>query len=365
MSVMPRTQSDREDIRVCSYTVGELDRGFSVLDTYDDPNDYLKSVRDNPRLIVDNPHAQKDDLALILALDGQKVVGRLGLFAGRLRYEGESVRVYWLSEFVLQNAYKTTGIGGMILLKVLALRIPLLACGAPSEELEKVYEKVGFKRLGPLKRFVYFYRATVVARHYLNSGFLTRTISSMANPALALYYSFRRPRIKQTFTYKNVKQFDNAISSLFESERRNYCVKDALMLNWVLNHNHADAFEIYDGPSLRGYCVIKRMKFAGGGSHDLPEMNMGTLLDYYIKDASREALCELLMFCIDRFFDQGLDLFEFQVCDEMLCKACAESGLIHVGGNRIFVKPGLGMGPQGEQEWFLTLGTADAILAGG
>ena len=364
MSVMPRVQSDREEVRVRSHTVGELDRGLSVLEAYDDPNDYLKSFRNNPRLIADNPNAQKDDVALILALDGQRVVGRLGLFAGRLLYEGENLRVYWLSEFALQNAYKTTGVGGMILLKVLALRVPLLACGAPSEELEKVYEKVGFQRLGPLKRFVYFYRATVVARHYLNNAFLARTISSMANPALALYYSFRRRGMKQTLTYKHVKQFDNAINSLFASERRNHCVKDALMLNWVLNHNHADAFEIYDGPILRGYCVIKCMKFAGGGSHDLPEMNMGTLLDYYIEDVSSEALCDLLMFCIDRFVDQGLDLFEFQVCDEMLCKVCEEFGFIQVGGNRIFIKPGLGMRPRGEREWFLTLGTADVILTG-
>ena len=361
---MLRAQFDRAEVCVRSFSVGELDRGLTALETYDDPDDYLKSFRTNPRLIVENPHALRDDLALILALDGQRVVGRLGLLAGRLFYEGENRRVYWLSEFALQDAYRTTGVGGMILLKVLALRVPLLACGAPSEELERIYEKVGFQRLGPLKRFVYFYDSTVVVRHYLNNAFLARTISIMANPALALYYNFRRRGVKQALTYKHVKQFDNAISTLFASETRNHCIKDAGMLNWVLNHNHADAFEIYDGPSLRGYCVIKRMKFAGGGSHNLPEMNMGTLLDYYIKDVSREALRDLLNFCIDRFAHHGLDLFEFQVCDEMLGKVCGEFGLIQVGGNRIFIKPGLGMESRGEREWFLTLGTADAILMG-
>jgi hypothetical protein len=361
---MPRGQSDRGEVCIRSYTVGELDRGVSLFEAYDDPNGYLKSFRNSPRLIVDNPNAQKDDLALVLAFDGQKVIGRLGLFAGRLFYEGENLRVYWLSEFALQNKYKTTGVGGMVLLKVLALRVPLLACGAPSEELEKVYEKVGFRRLGPLKRFVHFYRTTVVARHYLNNAFLARTISSIVNPALALYYSFRRRGLRQALTYKHVKQFDNTISSLFTSERRNHCIKDALVLNWALNHNHADAFEIYDGPNLRGYCVIKSMKFDGGGSHDLPEMNMGTLLDYYIQDVSREALCDLLLFCIDRFANQGLDLFEFQVCDEMLCKVCGEFGLTQIGGNRIFIKPGLNMGSRGKREWFLTLGTADVILMG-
>ena len=363
MSVMLRAQSG-EEVCVRSFTVGELGRGLAALETYDDPDDYLKSFRTNPRLIVENPHALKDDLALILALDGQRVVGRLGLFAGRMLYEGEDQRVYWLSEFALQNAYKTTGVGGMILLKVLALRVTLLACGAPSEELEKVYQKVGFQRLGPLKRFVYLYHATVLARHYLNNSFLARPISSIANPVLALYYSFRRRGVKQKLTYKHVKQFDDAISNLVASEQRNHCVKDALVLNWVLKHNHADAFEIYEGPTLRGYCVIKCMRFAGGGSHDLPEMNMGTLLDYYIEDNSREALCDLIMFCVDRFVGHDLDLFEFQVCDEMLGKVCGEFGFIRVGGNRIFFKPGLGVRPRGEREWFLTLGTADVILTG-
>ena len=364
MSGMLSGKSEHEGVRVLSYTVGGLGLGLSVLAAYDDPNGYLQSFRKDPRLIIENPHAKKDDPALILALDGQKVVGRLGLFAGELFYGGQNIRVYWLSEFAMEESYKATGVGGMILLRLLALRMPLLACGAPSAELEKLYDRVGFIRLGPLRRFVRFYDTEVVARHFVGNKILARGLSVVVNLAFATFYSMKSRVRNHALTYRPIQSFDNSICTLFSYEGRNHCVRDPLTLNWVLKHNPAQAFLIYDGATLLGYCVLKIMKFGGGGARNLPEMNMGTLLDYYVADSSRKVLCDLLRFCVSRFEGECLDICEFQVCDEKLSDLCKEFGFIKAGGYRIFFKPGLGMTSHEARDWFLTLGTADAILMG-
>ncbi|HMS82129.1 MAG TPA: hypothetical protein PKD12_00585 [Nitrospira sp.] len=347
-----------------AFKLEELKRDACVLDVCSDPNGFLSSFQNDPSLVFDNPNAQSEDVALIIALDGQIIVGRLGLYPGKVIYNGTVTKVYWLSEFSLKDEYKATGAGGMLLLKALSFKTPLLACGAPSVELEKVYLKVGFKRLGPLKRYIYFYDAGVIARRYIPVSFVAQMVSGVITQALAWYYRSKRGTRRHELTYRGVSGFDEAITELFSAETRNRCEKDFQTLNWVLRHNRAEAFEIYDGDELVGYCIVKTMKFTLEGSRAPLDMKLGTLLDYYVKYARSEILEDLLMFCVDHFSRRGLDIFEFQLCEERFWRVCNQHGLTQLGGNRVFYRSGPGGELQNDQGWFLTHGTADAILRG-
>lgn len=358
------TDNTKREMSICSYTVGQLGDQCKNFRCLQDPYGYLKSFYSNPCRILGNPEAKSDDIALVLAIDGETVVGRLGLFSGRLQYEGAVLRIYWLSEFTLHDDYITTGAGAMILLKAFSLGVPLLACGAPSEQLERLYEKLGFQKLAPLKRFVYFYDASVVCKYYLGRTSAVRLLSGLGNSALSLYYAIKRPKSALRLEFRKVQRFDNAIENLFSLEKRNHCVKKADMLNWVLANNISDAFYIYYKDSLVGYCIIKKIQSNGGGSHELPQMTFGTLLDYYIRGLSPKLINDMIRFCIDNSANQGLDLFEFQLCDAELMKACGQFGLRLIGGNRIFFKPPLRQNTIEVREWFLSPGTADAILLG-
>lgn len=358
------TNDTKRDISICSYTVGQLGDHFKYLGYLGDPYGYLKSFYSNPCRILENPEADRGDLALVLVVDGETIVGRLGLFPARLQYEGTELRICWLSEFELHDDYRTTGAGAMILFKVLTLGMPLLACGAPSEQLERLYEKLGFQKLGPLKRCVYFYDANVICKYYLGPTPVLRFLSSIGNSVLSLYYTMKRPKGASVLEFRKVQRFDDSIERLFSLEERNHCAKKPDMLNWVLNHNPADAFKIYHKESLVGYCIIKKIQFSGGGSHHLPQMTFATLLDYYIQGLSPELINDLVRFCINHCRNQGLDLFEFQLCDAEVVKACRRFGLSIIGGNRIFFKPPLRQKVPAIREWFLSPGTADAIFLG-
>lgn len=351
-------------VSIRAFKLEELQVDTSELDQCRDPNGFLRSFRNAPCLVLDNPNAQKEDIALILALNGQVVVGRLGLYAGKVIYNGKVTKVYWLSEFSLNDAYRATGAGGMLLLKALSLRMPLLACGAPSGELERVYQKVGFKRLGPVKRYIYFYDAGVIARRYIPAAFLAGMFSRVTTRVMACYYRLKRGTGRHELTYRRVSGFDEAITELFSAETRNRCEKDFQTLNWVLKYNRAEAFEIYETEELVGYCIIKTMRFTSEGSQGLLDVKLGTLLDYYVKDAKSEIFEDLLMFCVDHFSGRGLDVFEFQLCEEGFWRICKQHGLIQLGGNRIFYRAVPGSELQSDHGWFLTHGTADGILRG-
>lgn len=357
-------QGQAAGVCIRAFKLEDLQRDACEFDVYSDPNEFLSSFRNNPCLVFDNPNAQKEDIALIIALDGQIVVGRLGLYPGKIVYNGKVTKVYWLSEFSLKDEYRATGAGGMLLLKALSLKMPLLACGAPSGELEEVYLKVGFKRLGPLKRYIYFYDAEGIARRYIPVAFVAQMVSGLITRALACYYRLKRGTRRHELTYRGVSDFDKAITQLFSAETRNRCEKDFQTLNWVLKHNRAEAFEIYETDELVGYCIVKTMKFTLEGSYGPLDMKLGTLLDYYVKYAKPEVLEDLLMFCVDHFSRRGLDIFEFQLCEEEFGEVCNQHGLIQLGGNRVFYRSGTGGELQNNQAWFLTHGTADAILRG-
>lgn len=351
-------------VYIRAFTLEELQRDTCELDMCRDPDGFLSSFRNDPCLVFDNPNAQREDVALIVALNGPIIVGRLGLYPGKVIDNGKLTKVYWLSEFSLKDEYKATGAGGMLLLKALSLKTPLLACGAPSSELEKVYLKLGFKRLGPLKRYIYFYDAGVIAQRYIPVSFVAQMFSPVITRALACYYRSKRGAGRHELTYRSVNGFGEAITELCSDETRNRCERDFRTLNWVLKHNRAEAFEIYEADELVGYCIVKTMRFTLESCHGSLDMKLGTLLDYYVKSARSEIWEDLLMFCVDHFSGRGLDIFEFQLCEEGFWRVCNQYGLIQLGGNRVFYRSDPGGQSQSEQAWFLTHGTADAILRG-
>ena len=99
-----------------------------------------------------NPHADPDDVGLLVAYREGRCVGTLGLVPGVLRSGERLEKVDWLSAWYVPPEYRNTGAGERLLLHALGLRRNLAASDF-SEQAGKVYEAMRFKPLGPL-RFV-------------------------------------------------------------------------------------------------------------------------------------------------------------------------------------------------------------------
>jgi GNAT superfamily N-acetyltransferase len=96
-----------------------------------------------------NPYAAPDDVALLVGyLDG-RCVGCLGLLPGRAAVGGELLRIFWASTFHVAEQARSSGLGGMLIMRALALRGDILNTGF-SEEAAAVYRAIGFRPFGPL-----------------------------------------------------------------------------------------------------------------------------------------------------------------------------------------------------------------------
>lgn len=354
-------------LSIKSFTIKDVAENPGIFSTYKDPHGYLKyHGRTWVKLLQDNPYGKETDLSLILTLDDDVIVGELGLFAGGVVYNNREERTFWLARFFLEGNYKNSGAGGLMLLRAIQFSKCLLACGAPREDTEKLYDRTGFSRLGPLKRFVFFYRAGLIMKKYIKNRFLASFGAAILSPLLKGYYRMKIGKININLSYQQVKKFERNFDELIAMQTKAYFPKYTNTLNWILKHKkNLFPFKILQNDKLVGYCILRRSlrKEEEKASHNLPEMTVGSLLDYFLIDFSEKMKRDLVLFCIDFFKKKKVDIFECQVCDPDIDRICSNYGMIHLGGNRIFFRPSIHKTFfDHKRSWFITHGTGDVIL---
>ena len=171
---------------------------------------------------------------------------------------------------------------------------------------------------------------------------------------------------KPILTYKPVKSFGVDIDSLFTAQTLDYFPRYSNSLNWILqNKKNIHAFQIFRYQKLIGYCILGRTYMEVEGSpHYYPEKIDGSLLDYYIVDQSENVKRDLILFCLEFFKREKVDIFECRIFDEDIARICLQYGMIHKGKNRIFFRPSPHNKLQPGNRWFLTHGTGDEIYIG-
>jgi hypothetical protein len=92
-----------------------------------------------------NPHADPDDVVLLVARMEQRCVGHLGLFPTRLRLAELDVleKVFWMSALYVPESARNTAVGGLLLMRAASLGVNLAAVDS-SEEAQKTFKAMGF-----------------------------------------------------------------------------------------------------------------------------------------------------------------------------------------------------------------------------
>ena len=349
-----------------SFTIKDITDNPAVFEAFEDPSEYVKNCNEKwIKRLTSNPCAHETDLALILAVDNQTVVGRLGMYSALVRYNNKDEKTFWLDGFFLDENYKNSGAGGLMILKAISFSKSLLASGGPREDCKALYLGTGFHELGPLKRFIYFYNTRVMLKKYLHAPKLCAFLSHFLNPFLSMFYKIRTGNKKYDLDYRQVESFDDRIDEVINNtEQLNCFPKNAEFLNWVLQSaRDISAFEIFRDEELIGYCLLKYIhQEEEHASEYLQEMEIGSLLDYFLADSTEDCLRDVVLFCLDFFKKKNVDLCSIQVHDPLMASICKKYAMIHKGGNQVCFRPSPGQKFDPGEDWFFTLGTSDVIL---
>ncbi len=95
-----------------------------------------------------NPYAEPDDVALLLAREGQRNVGYFGLMPVMLQHAGKLDKVHWLTTWAVAADYLGKGLGSQLMEAAIALDVDLVIVG--SKPARRVSSKYRFHEVEPL-----------------------------------------------------------------------------------------------------------------------------------------------------------------------------------------------------------------------
>lgn len=354
----------QNDLKIAAFTVADLGDG-TRLQGFEDPHGYLADFRGaGARMLAENPHAEPSDLALILAVDGKRVVGRLGFFAGPAPSGAIDSRVLWLSGYFLQERYLATGAGGMLMLRALSTRMTLLAAGGPNAALQRLYDSTGFRRLPELKGYFRIFNPRLITGRYLQQAWMRVLLRPVVAVLLRLHGLFFRPRLPGGFEFIEVAEFDAGIDAVKPDPATAWFPRSHALLNWILRFRWSTrGFLIRRNGVLAGYCILGARRMARGPAPgEAGAMTWGLLVDYRLLPGDAAAMNALVSFSIRHCEALGVDALYCQGSDEALHAACRSYGMVAYGGSLVFLRPGPRWRFDVDRPWLLTAATADVTL---
>jgi GNAT superfamily N-acetyltransferase len=98
---------------------------------------------------LNNPYGRPDDVALLVALHGDKCVGYQGVLPGLFSRQNKLKRIHWSTAFFVSPDYRGTGVAGRLLEEIKKLNIDFPVTRM-TQGAQQAYLKAGFKELGQL-----------------------------------------------------------------------------------------------------------------------------------------------------------------------------------------------------------------------
>jgi len=210
-------------------------------------------------IVCENPGIPKGYTPLLLAKQGEKVVGQLVLMPTQLFHQGKAYRVCWGRDLYVEKEHRRNKI---------ALRLydmwvndfeGALASGQ-SEEARKLQNKYGWIVISPIHQYEkLFFRPRYLAGSLKNGALIAgkRFLAMMVSEVYRL-----RPLAIPGIEVKVGRTFDRRVDQLWVACREQYsniCMRDHAWLRWRFeNHPYADylLFEAFDRHgAYGGYCV--------------------------------------------------------------------------------------------------------------
>jgi predicted N-acetyltransferase YhbS len=113
------------------------------------PGTYIPITKHRAAAMVRNPNADPDDVAMLLATQGDRCVGYFGVMAVVLQHDGKLNKVHWLTTWSVAPEFIGKGLGSRLMEEALALDVDLAIVG--SKPARRVSAKYGFQETKPLE----------------------------------------------------------------------------------------------------------------------------------------------------------------------------------------------------------------------
>lgn len=291
-------------------------------------------------LLLANPAAGGDDepVQILSEKDGQ-VLGKLNLFAGRIRAGSEEVQIQWGSGFLVPPEHRSSGAGLAILFRTQGLPYALGSIGA-SQQAVPVYRKLNWVDL-VAPRYVLPRRARPLVERYVSSRALRGVACALGDAVIRTYGLWAKACIGWQSRGFRIEQVDAMPEEwdawLTREQDRAACVRSARWVNWILHTpggRYRKLFLVKDraGKPL-GYFVINHRIGAEGGGGKWKDFVIGSVKDWMTFDRDLITDEQLVGLAIRELMRrQAVEVIDVCAADGETGRAARSWGMRRMGG---------------------------------
>jgi Acetyltransferase (GNAT) family len=206
----------------------------------------LPMTKQRARSICHNPRAEKDDPALLVAYQGNQVVGYLGILPDKVFFNNAEHKLGWLSGWWVDPAIETKGVGAILLYKALNAYHDRVGVSGGSKEARKaLHASQKFIALKPLKGLDIRFRFNAtrfILRGFpllkpFRVGFKFADVMLDEVVNLRVFRWERRTHIRQRLSFEYVSSIDEETERFIERHNHHDLTrKGKTALDWIMTY---------------------------------------------------------------------------------------------------------------------------------
>ncbi len=136
------------------------------------------------RLMLANPLGTEQGAVYLFAKSGDIQVGKVNAIEGEITHRGKKAPILWAAGLTVDESYRTTGAGLMLILKLQALHHTIAVIGVSRAALP-LYRKLGWVDMS-MDRYLLLYRSRPVWERVLGERATARVGAGLTDVALAV-----------------------------------------------------------------------------------------------------------------------------------------------------------------------------------
>lgn len=215
---------------------------------------WKKNRRKNPEYIYWKFRSKNTETlqSFILALDGEKVVGQLGLIACKINVNNRIFEAQWACDLMVDIDYRGFGVAKLLYKKAHELKIITLGSD-PSPAASKSMKNFGYKAIKASWKLFFPMK---IGEIFKVKGYNFKLLDKIPNPFAIIYlvwYYYRKDKFKNIDKYKYLEYMENK-----RSDKCIYAVHDKEFIDWRYNQfkTHYKGIETFgkkNGSIFSGY----------------------------------------------------------------------------------------------------------------
>lgn len=276
--------------------------------TWDDPQRLGSMSEPKRRAMLDNPLALSDSEPVqLVALQGNRPIGRIDLIAGRIVVNNKPEPVFWGSALMVPEEHRATLAGAYLVMRLPTLApklCPTLVAHGVSQMALPLYSKLKWAHL-TLRRMIVLRHSRSVVERFLGAGPLGKLGTIAADAGLlvhrALWASYRAVTTRGLIVERVDRMPPELDGKLGQASGGGAAVRpfrSAAWIDWALR-SRFDADEKPSHPLTRAlflvrdragrviaYFIIKSKFYPVATHRGFKDLTLGSLQDWMIFDAA-------------------------------------------------------------------------------